>query len=58
VNDAPALKKVGCGIAVYGLLVTPFGWQYALWMRAYALLWFVFNDAVKWGTYRLLRRPS
>ena len=25
-------------------------------MWAYALAWFVFNDVVKWGTYRLLRQ--
>jgi H+-transporting ATPase len=47
---------LGTVIAVYGLLVTPIGWQYALWMWAYALAWFVFNDVVKWGTYRLLRQ--
>ena len=47
---------LGTVIAVYGFLVTPIGWQYALWMWAYALAWFVFNDVVKWGTYRLLRK--
>jgi H+-transporting ATPase len=47
---------LGSLIAVYGLLVAPIGWTYALWMWAYALAWFVFNDVVKWGTYRLLRQ--
>jgi H+-transporting ATPase len=46
---------LGTRIAVYGFLITPVGWKYALWMWVYALLWFVFNDIVKWGTYRLLR---
>ncbi len=46
---------LGTLIAVYGLLVAPIGWEYALWMWAYALAWFLFNDIVKWGTYRMLR---
>jgi H+-transporting ATPase len=47
---------IGTLIAVYGFLVTPIGWKYALWMWAYALAWFVFNDVVKIGAYRLMRR--
>lgn len=27
--------------------MTPIGWEWALGMWAYALTWFVFNDAVK-----------
>ncbi len=46
---------LGTLIAVYGLLITPIGWKYALWMWTYALAWFVLNDVVKKGTYRLLR---
>ena len=45
---------VGTLIAVYGFLVTPIGWEYALWMWAYALAWFMFNDGVKKAAYRLL----
>jgi H+-transporting ATPase len=48
---------LGTVIAVYGVLITPVGWQYALWMWAYALAWFVVNDAAKMWTYRLLRAP-
>lgn len=47
---------IGTLIAVYGFLITPIGWTYALWLWAYALVWFVFNDAVKIGAYRLLRQ--
>jgi H+-transporting ATPase len=47
---------LGTLIAVYGILITPVGWKYALWMWAYALAWFVFNDVVKMLAYRLLRR--
>jgi H+-transporting ATPase len=46
---------LGTLIAVYGFLITPVGWQYALWMWAYALAWFVVNDMAKMWTYRLLR---
>ena len=46
---------LGTLIAVYGFLITPIGWKYALWMWAYALAWFVFNDVAKMWTYRLLR---
>jgi H+-transporting ATPase len=49
---------IGTLIAVYGFLITPVGWKYALWMWAYALAWFVFNDAVKIGAYRLLRKRA
>jgi H+-transporting ATPase len=41
-------------IAVYGLLITPIGWLYALGVWIYALAWFVFNDAVKMWAYKLL----
>jgi H+-transporting ATPase len=47
---------LGTLIAVYGVLVTPVGWTWALAMWAYALAWFVLNDAVKQWAYRALRR--
>jgi H+-transporting ATPase len=46
---------LGTLIAVYGLLITPIGWKYALCMWAYALAWFVVNDVAKMWAYRLLR---
>ncbi len=46
---------IGTLIAVYGLLITPVGWKYALWMWLYALVWFVANDAIKLVVYRQLR---
>ncbi len=43
-----ASRIVGTVIAVYGFgLMEPIGWKWALGMWAYALVWFVFNDAVK-----------
>ena len=43
-------------MAAEGWLVMPIGWEAALWVWAYALAWFLINDAVKVGTYRLLRQ--
>ncbi len=45
---------LGTLIAVYGFLITPIGWEYALWVWLYALIWFVINDIVKMATYKLL----
>jgi H+-transporting ATPase len=49
---------IGTLIAVYGFLITPIGWKYAFWMWGYALIWFVFNDMVKIGTYKVLRKQG
>jgi H+-transporting ATPase len=49
---------VGTLIAVYGFLITPIGWEYALWMWIYAIVWFIVNNAAKVLTYRLLRNIS
>jgi H+-transporting ATPase len=49
---------LGTLIAVYGLLITPIGWTYALLMWAYALVWFFVNDVIKVFTHRLLGRRA
>jgi len=49
-------RVLGTLIAVYGFLITPIGWTYALYMWVYALTWFAFNDAIKMMAYRLLRK--
>jgi H+-transporting ATPase len=41
-------------IAVYGLLMTPLGWGWALMVWGYALAWFLVNDRVKLLAYRIL----
>ncbi len=46
---------LGTLVVVYGFMVTPVGWQDALWIWCYALTWFLVNDVVKMLTYRLLR---
>ncbi len=47
---------IGTLIAVYGVGMVAIGWERAAFMWAYALAWFVFNDVVKMGTYKALRR--
>ncbi len=53
-------------IAVYGLFMTPIGWNWALFIWGYALAWFLVNDRIKLVAYRifdwkepgLLAKPS
>ncbi len=54
-NSAFFTAILGTLVAVYGIMISPVGWEYAMWMWLYALSWFVFNDVVKVATYRLLR---
>jgi len=50
-------RVIGTIIAVYGFgLMTPIGWEWAAFMWAYAMIWFVFNDAVKVGVLRYYRK--
>ncbi len=49
---------LGTLIVVYGVWITPIGWEYALYVWAYALAWGLFNDAVKKGTFRLIRKEG
>ena len=54
-NATFSTRILGTLIAVYGIFITPIGWEHAMWMWLYALSWFVFNDIVKVVTYSLLR---
>ncbi|NOY16650.1 MAG: HAD-IC family P-type ATPase [Gammaproteobacteria bacterium] len=54
-NSIFSTAILGTLIAVYGIFITPIGWEYAIWMWGYALSWFVFNDVVKVAAYRFLR---
>jgi H+-transporting ATPase len=40
-------------IAVYGLFMTPLGWNWALFVWGYALVWFLVNDRLKLLAYRV-----
>ncbi len=46
---------LGTVIAVYGVFIASVGWEYALWMWAYALAWLVVNNAAKITTLHWLR---
>jgi H+-transporting ATPase len=41
-------------IAVYGLLMPPIGWGWALAVWGYALAWFLVNDRLKLAAYRII----
>jgi len=43
------------GIGLPGWFVTPIGWDYALGVWGYALVWFLVESMVKISTYRMLR---
>jgi H+-transporting ATPase len=39
---------IGLLIGVYGFnIITPIGWGWGLFLLAYTLVWFIFNDIVK-----------
>jgi H+-transporting ATPase len=41
-------------ITVFGVFMTPIGWNWALFVWGYALIWFLINDRVKLAAYRIL----
>jgi H+-transporting ATPase len=47
-------------VAVYGVLMNPVGWGWALFVWGYAAAWFLFNDRVKLAAYRIFdpREPG
>ncbi len=47
-------KILATFIVVYGLFITPLGWNFALFIWGYALVAFVITDYIKIGFYRLL----
>ncbi|WP_025270707.1 plasma-membrane proton-efflux P-type ATPase [Hippea sp. KM1] len=50
-------RVAGTIIAVYGFgLMEPIGWRWAIAMWVYALVWFVFNDAVKMAVLNYYKR--
>ncbi|WJW76354.1 plasma-membrane proton-efflux P-type ATPase [Thiohalobacter sp. IOR34] len=49
---------LGTLISVYGWWVEPIGWTVAGYIWLYALVWGLFNDAVKKGAIALLRREN
>jgi len=57
---AVVTKVLATLAAVYGVLMAPIGWRWALMVWAYSLAWFVVNDLIKRAGYRLFdsTRPN
>jgi H+-transporting ATPase len=55
---AMATRLTGTVIGVYGLFMAPIGWKYAALIWLYATIWFLVNDFVKVGAYKLMRRHN
>lgn len=60
IPPAPALlwaailtKALATLAAVYGWLMVPIGWHWALLVWGYALVWFLINDRIKLGAYKV-----
>jgi H+-transporting ATPase len=51
-------QTVATLFAVYGFLMTPLGWGWALFVWGYALVWFLVNDRIKLLAYWLFDRPN
>jgi H+-transporting ATPase len=49
-----ATQAIATFIAVYGLFMTPLGWQWAAAVWIYALVWFLVSDRIKLLAYRIL----
>jgi H+-transporting ATPase len=45
-------------IAIYGILMTPIGWSFALIIWAYALMSFLINDQIKEWLFRIIHLYS
>lgn len=45
-------------IAVYGFLMTPLGWNWALFVWGYAIVWFFINDRLKVFVYSILNQRN
>lgn len=45
-------------LAVYGFLIAPIGWKFALLIWVYALVEFLLNDILKLSIFRMLRRRN
>ena len=51
-------QLLATAIAVFGLLMTPLGWSWALAVWAYSLLWFLVEDRVKLAAQAILDRRA
>ncbi|MGW8256256.1 MAG: HAD-IC family P-type ATPase, partial [Thermoguttaceae bacterium] len=58
--SAIVTKLLATFAAVYGLMMVPIGWKWAILIWIYALAWFFVNDWVKLVTYHIfdMRKPA
>jgi H+-transporting ATPase len=49
---------IGTFIAVYGIFMSPIGWQLAIFIWAYAMIFFAINDFVKVYLFRILNHKG
>ena len=49
-------QAVATLITVYGVFMAPIGWGWAALVWGYALAWFIVNDRIKLGAYRVFGR--
>jgi H+-transporting ATPase len=49
---------IGTLFAIFGVLLVPIGWRYALLIWGYALAWFILNDFIKIWVYKYLRKDK
>ncbi|NPA88428.1 MAG: plasma-membrane proton-efflux P-type ATPase [Epsilonproteobacteria bacterium] len=50
---------LGLILGVYGFgIITPIGWEWGLYLLAYTLVWFVFNDFVKRAVVKYYRKAK
>ncbi len=55
-----AAQSIATLVAVYGIFITPIGWQWAGFVWGYALIWFFINDRVKLAAFKVfdVTRPG
>jgi H+-transporting ATPase len=53
-----ATQAVATLISAFGLFMSPIGWKWAGFVWAYALIWFLVEDQVKLGAYRIFDRQQ
>lgn len=51
--SAIGTKLLATLAAVYGFLMAPVSWQWALLIWTYAIVWFLVNDRIKLAAYRI-----
>jgi len=54
--SAVGTKLLATAAAIWGVFMTPIGWEWTVLIWVYALAWFVLNDRIKLYAYRIFER--